>query len=147
MAWKTDPVYNIDQPVGPGKPNKPDDVRLVQALFIELSRFEANDWVLKIPAQARSLSTSGIFDETLKQWILAFQRAASEQMGGLIKVDGVIDPMREILIMESQYVGKTVVSGYFKSGRYSTFADLCNRLWGWNRAAYLRIGEDYVPLR
>ena len=82
MAKRFFPLYNIDQPVGPGKPNKHDDVRLVQALFIEVSRFDANDWLRDVPAQARSLTTSGLFDDTLKQWILAFQRWAVKNFGG-----------------------------------------------------------------
>ena len=137
MAKRFFPLYNIDQPVGPGKPNKHDDVRLVQALFIEVSRFDANDWLRDVPAQARSLTTSGLFDDTLKQWILAFQRWAVKNFGGgdNFKADGIIDPMPMATTID--------VSLRFKSGRHSTLAFLCNRLWRYNRNAYLRIGDDY----
>src|SRR5262249_29137603 len=76
MASRFFPLYNIDKPVGPGKPNLPDDVRLVQALFIEVSRFDAFDWVQDIPPQSRTLTTSGVWDDNLKEWILALQRWA-----------------------------------------------------------------------
>src|SRR5262245_11132922 len=133
------PLYNIDQPIGPGMPNKLDDVLLVQALFIEVSRFDANDWLQDIPIDSRSLSTSGIFDDTLKQWIWAFQRWAVKRYGGsFFKADGIIHPMPVASPID--------LSVQFKSGRHSTLAFLCNRLWRHNRQAYLKIGDDYnVP--
>src|ERR1700752_5123425 len=82
MSSRFFPLYNIDQAVGPGKPNMPDDVRLVQALLIELSRFDRSLWVQDVPAQARSLATSGSFSDTLGQWILALQRWAVKNFGG-----------------------------------------------------------------
>jgi hypothetical protein len=132
------PLYNIDQPIGPGQPNKRDDVRLVQALFIEVSRFDVNDWFQEVPQQARSLKTSGVFDENLKQWILALQRWSVKSYGSAsFKADGIIHPMP---------IQNIALTPHFKSGRISTLAFLCNRLWRWNRAAYLRIGDDYnVP--
>ena len=137
MPSRLFPLYNIDQPVGPGKPNKPDDVRLVQALLIEVSRFDAHIWLQDVPAQARSLKTSGSFDDTLGQWIWALQRWAVKNFGNF-KADGIIDPMRMTSTID--------VSVQFKSGRNSTLGLLCNRLWRYNRNAYMRIGDDYrVP--
>jgi hypothetical protein len=136
MPSRLFPLYNIDQPVGPGKANKPDDVRLVQALMIELSRFDIGDWVGQIPAQQRTLSTSGIFDDTLKQWVLAFQTWSKQHVGNYM-LDGIIDPMP---------TQEFYVTTHFKGGHISTLGYLCLRLWNFNRDAYLRIGDDYrVP--
>lgn len=129
------PLYNIDQPVGPGQPNKADDVRLVQALFIEVSRYETIDWLPDLPADSRTLATTGVFDDTLALWIITFQRWAARMWGAPnFKADGVVDPM------PSQTLAPTLK---FKHGHISTMSYLCNRLWRWNRAAYLRIGDDY----
>jgi hypothetical protein len=136
MASRFFPLYNIDQPVGPGKPNRPDDVRLVQALFIEVSRFDANDWFKELPPGARSLATTGLFDDTLKQWIEVFQRWAAGNSGKRkFKTDGIVDPMPG--------PSSIAVSPTFASGRLSTLGFLCNRLWRFNRDAYLRIGDAY----
>ena len=82
MATRFFPLYNIDQPVGPGKANIAADVRLVQALFIETSRFDAGDWLAEVPANLRTLATTGTFDDKLKSWILAFQTWAARGFGG-----------------------------------------------------------------
>ena len=139
MASRFFPLYNIDRPVGPGKPNLPADVRLLQALFIEVARFDARDWFQDLPVPSRSLTTSGFWDDKLGEWILAFQRWAFQGYGGdaVFKVDGVVDPMP---------IESIAVSPRFVSRRISILAFLCNRVWRWNRAAYLRIGDDYnVP--
>ena len=131
------PLYNIDSPVGPGKANRPEDVRLVQALMVEVSRFDAADWIVRIPAPQRNLSTSGRFDDTLKTWILALQTWAKTDVGGNFLADGVVDPMP---------VQEFYVSTHFKGGHLSILAYLCLRLWNHNRDAYLRIGDQYrVP--
>ena len=105
--------------------------------FSSKSALRRERLVRDVPAQARSLTTSGLFDDTLKQWILAFQRWAVKNFGGgdNFKADGIIDPMPMATTID--------VSLRFKSGRHSTLAFLCNRLWRYNRNAYLRIGDDY----
>ena len=130
------PMYNIDQPVGPGKPNKADDVRLVQALLILMSRFMP-DVVTQLPVRARTLATTATFDDTLEQWILAYQRYAAKWFKGYasVKVDGVIDPMPRD--------SPNNLTVHFKSGRLSTLAILCWDLWKSDRKAYLAIGDDY----
>src|SRR5262245_6708736 len=133
------PLYNIDKPVGPGKPNLFEDVRLVQALFIEVSRFDTRDWVQDLPLPIRTLATTGLWDDKLKEWILTFQRWAFKGFGGdaNFKVDGIVDPMP---------IESIAASPRFASRRISILAFLCNRVWRWNRAVYLRIGDDYnVP--
>lgn len=128
------PMYNIDQPVGPNKPNQPDDVRLIQALFIEIARFDAKDWLANVPVENRMLTTSGLFDDTLRCWILEFQTWHKKAFGLPVVDDGIIDPMP---------IDSIAVSPHFKTGVISTLAFLCNRLWRWNRSVYLRIGDDY----
>lgn len=133
------PLYNLDKPVGAGKPNLPGDVRLVQALFIEVARFDAHDWIQDLPLASRTLIANGLWDDRLKEWILTFQRWCAKGYGGdaNFKVDGIVDPMP---------IESIAVSPRFASGRISILAFLCNRVWRWNRAAYLRIGDDYnVP--
>ena len=136
MATRFFPLYNIDQPVGPGKANIAADVRLVQALFIETSRFDAGDWLAEVPANLRTLATTGTFDDKLKSWILAFQTWAARGFGGskVFKVDGIVDPMP---------ITSISAAPSFASGRISTLGFLCNRVWRYNRDAYLRIGDDY----
>lgn len=136
MAVRFFPLYNIDQPVGPGRANRPDDVRLVQALMIEVSRFDANDWVADLPSANRTLSTSATFDDRLATWILTFQRWCVKGYGGSnFKADGVVDPMPAM--------SSVAVRMNFASGRISTLGFLCNRLWRHNRQAYMKIGDDY----
>jgi hypothetical protein len=134
MAKRFFPLYNLDQPVGPGKPNLPDDVRLVQNLFIELSRFYANDWYKDIPPEQRGLSTTSRFDDQLESWIKTYQNWLVKGFGGpaSFRADGIIDPM---------IVHSISLDVSFKSGRISTLAMLCNQLWRFDRNAYLRVGD------
>jgi hypothetical protein len=68
---------------------------------------------------------------TLQRWAVKGYGAAN------FKADGIIDPMP---------IHSIAVSPKFSSGRISTLAFLCNRLWRYNRDVYLRIGDDYrVP--
>lgn len=139
MAKRFFPIYNIDQPVGPGKSNRSDDVRLVQNLFIELSRFAVTDWVSNIPVQQRNLSTTGRFDDQLELWIKAYQDWLVKGFGGSANFmsDGIIDPLPMHTI---------TADTNFNSGRIATLAMLCNQLWRYNHNIYLRIGEqDNLP--
>ena len=135
MAKRFFPLYNLDQPVGPGKPNLPDDVRLVQNLFIELSRFYANiDWHKDIPQDQRNLSTTSRFDDQLETWIKTYQNWLVKGFGGTanFRSDGVIDPMP---------VHSIAVDVVFKSGRISTLSMMCNQLWRFDRNTYFRVGD------
>ena len=132
-------IYNIDAPVGPGKTNRNDDVRLVQNLLIELSRFAANDWVASIPPQQRNLSTTGRFDDLLELWIKAYQNWLVKGFGGssVFMADGIIDPLPTHSI---------TANTSFNSGRIATLAMLCNQLWRYDHNVYMRIGEqDRLP--
>jgi hypothetical protein len=129
------PLYNISAPVGPGKSNLPDDVRLVRAIFTQLARVEFGDnWLAKIPQQASNMSVTNTFDDTLGQWILAFQKFYPTAL----KPDGIIDPLPN--------ASPIALETNFKSGKISTLAMMCNRLWRIDQRSYLRIGdEQHVP--
>src|SRR5271170_2638158 len=130
MAARYFPLYNVSAPVGPGKPNLVDDVRLVRALFTQLARVESGqDWLGNVPPQASNMSVTSTFDDTLGQWILAFQKFFPRHL----KLDGIIDPLpnASALSLETS----------FKSGRPSTLAMMCNRLWRFDQRGYMRIGD------
>src|SRR5262245_36479658 len=77
-------IYNVDQPVGLGCPNRTDDVLLVQVL---LKRF------FELQASARPpgppLVVNGCFDPTTFYWVVHLQYIVSS--AGLT-VDGRVDP-------------------------------------------------------
>ena len=87
---------------------------------LDSRRFDAGDWIKDLPVQSRSLATTGIWDDKLKEWILAFQRWAAKGYGGdaNFKVDGIVDPMP---------IESIAVSPRFASRRISILAFLCNR--------------------
>jgi len=89
MAYEIMAVYNVNLPVGPGQPNRPDDVKLVQTMLIEVTKALLEDWD-KPPTP---LMCDGRYSENLRQWIIAFQKRAAEALGGKIAVDGKVDPM------------------------------------------------------
>ena len=136
MAKRFFPLYNIDQPVGPNKQNLPDDVLLIQNLFIELSRFYADDWMKNIPTSQRSLATSRQFDDTLANWIRVYQNWLVTGFGGPsnFRADGIVDPMP---------IHSIALDPNFTSGRISTLAMMCNQLWRFDHGAYMRIGDSY----
>jgi hypothetical protein len=110
---------------------------LVQAIFIELTRFDSNDWFQNVPAQSKVLATNGKFDDTLAKWIMAFQQFYAVNFAGSvhIKTDGIIDPLPAASSIN--------VAVTFKSGRTATLSLMCNRLWKWDKRAYLAIGDAY----
>ena len=131
MASRYFPLYNITAPVGPGKPNQADDVRLVRAIFTQLARVDSmQDWLSSIPPQASNMSVAAGFDDTLGQWILAFQKFYPRN----IKADGIIDPLPS--------ASSIALETSFKSGRVSTLAMMCNRLWRLDQRGYMRIGDE-----
>ena len=136
MARRFFPLYNIDQPVGPNKQNDIEDVRLIQNLFVDLSRFYATDWIPNIPVSQRNLSTSGRFDDNLAVWIKTYQNWLVAGFGGTsnFKADGIIDPLP---------IHSIVVDVHFASGRFGTLSMMCNQLWRFDRNAYMRIGDQY----
>jgi hypothetical protein len=131
MASRHFPLYNVSGSVGLGKPNRADDVQLVRAIFTQLARVEFGDnWLAKIPTQASNMLVTSAFDDTLGQWILAFQKFYAPTL----KVDGIIDPLPN--------ASSIALETNFKSGRISTLAMMCNRLWRLDQHSYMRIGDE-----
>ena len=85
MAYKTIPIYNLDAPVGPGKPNRPDDVKLVQCLLRLVWKKIDNSAVLS------PIKVTGQFDQATATGVVAFQTYVSQVKN--VRRDDVIDPM------------------------------------------------------
>jgi hypothetical protein len=80
------------------------------------------------------MSCTGTFDDTLGQGILAFQKFFPQ----FLKPDGLIDPLPSASALS--------LKTSFKSGRLSTLAMMCKRLWRIDQRSYMRIGnEQRVP--
>jgi hypothetical protein len=83
MAHMFMPVYNVDAPVGAGEANSPDDVRLVQKLFLAL-RGPLVQRFVGLPA----LMADGRFSPALETRIRAFQGSSN-----VMAQDGKIHPI------------------------------------------------------
>jgi hypothetical protein len=137
MAYRLFPMYSVDQPVGPGKPNRHDDVRLIQAMLLTLFRFDTADWVSALPADKRILTTNAMFNDTLAQWILTFQTYyGTGTYKGILFADGVVDPLPPDI---------RDAKARFKHGHYSTLWWMCNRLWKHSQKDYMRLGDHRIP--
>lgn len=108
MAYMIMPVYNIDQPVGQGKPNLAEDVKLVQTMLNAVMRGRP-----RTPASLPPLPEDGRFSPAVTAWILEFQRTTnSHNSRSLLREDGIVHPMP---VNDSRDWGTT-----FASGRTST---------------------------
>jgi hypothetical protein len=85
MAYRTMPIYNLDAQVGPNKMNRPDDVRLVQALLKLSMKFIPDSGVFETP------QVTGVLDDKTRIAIVAFQRWMAEVQN--VKRDDFLDPM------------------------------------------------------
>ena len=134
MAARVFPIYNIDEAVGPRQPNRADDVRVIQSIFIELARYSTNDWLQDLPPQMRTLAKTGLYDNRLQKWTVAFQKWAMEDHK-LTKADGVIEPLPIAAIVNGTALEYQ-----------STLSMMCNQLWRYDQMAYMKIGfEQDVP--
>ena len=86
-------------------------------------------------AGRRGVGTTSRFDDTLEAWIKAYQNWLVTGFGGTsnFKADGIIDPMP---------IHSITVDTNFASGRIATLSMMCNQLWRFDRAAYMRIGDQ-----
>lgn len=83
-------IYNVSQPVGPGKPNLPDDVMLLQFLLrTTLPRQQ--------PSRIRSPfpPLNGIWDLATGFWTYETQFLLDRNLKGRATIDGVASPVRE----------------------------------------------------
>jgi len=134
MASRVFPIYNIDQAVGPRQSNRADDVRLIQSIFIELTRYAALDWIQNLPPQMRTLSKTGLYDHRLQKWTVAFQKWVMNDHK-LSKADGIIEPIPIPAILNGTALENQ-----------STLSIMCNQLWRFDQMAYMKIGFEHdVP--
>jgi len=80
-------LYNLSDMVGPGKPNKPDDVMLVQVLLADMA---AAKKIGHLSAVMGPPAITGTFDFATAYWILLMQH---ENRAG-VKVDGFVSPCK-----------------------------------------------------
>jgi hypothetical protein len=88
MASAHIPMWDIDAPVGKGKPNNMDDVRLVQAMLVAI--------VASTNRGATSqfmISATGKFDDRMEQVIKAFQESMNKKHPGKYPSTGVVLPI------------------------------------------------------
>lgn len=90
MAARLLPLYNIDKPVGPGKPNLPDDVALVKSLFEILQKSPGY-----VPPGLPRLDASRSYTPALGDTILAEQRFLKGLASGRERfvTDGFLSPI------------------------------------------------------
>lgn len=80
MPYKVNPFYNIDTPVGPGQPNKPDDVALVQYLLVKVASRTAGKWT----PPASPLVVNGTYTPALGEWIKSYQAIVKATQDGVV---------------------------------------------------------------
>jgi hypothetical protein len=88
MAYKDPPLYNIDQAVGPGAPNRRTDVMLVQFFLREI--YAHPDFVAVKPPG--TMQVDGLFGSTTATWIDAWQKLLKTR-GKPVIADGRVDPV------------------------------------------------------
>jgi hypothetical protein len=76
---------------------------------------------------------TGLFDNRLEHWIIAFQAAMVPAYAAELKPDGIIDPLPPTI---------SVTPGSDTGSRQATLAYMCNHLWRHNPLGYMKIGED-----
>lgn len=82
-------MWNIDAAVGKNKPNKPDDVRLVQAMLIAIVASARTSPVM-VPY---GITATGTFDSRTEDLIKGFQTTMNQKYPGKYRPDGVVTPM------------------------------------------------------
>lgn len=83
--------FNIDSHVGPGKPNKADDVRLVQFCFKVLGTSTLGSIPPALKSQMASVRTDGTCDSQTCSTILEFQKWIKSSNPGTV-ADGIVSP-------------------------------------------------------
>ncbi len=106
MSMMLGPMYNLDNPVGQGESNRPDDVKLVQVMLLELHRVGPG-W-----APSNPIVPNGMYTPALTEWIRAFQQLVNSKNPNALVVDGKIHPMK--MVTTRDYRSK------FPSGHWST---------------------------
>lgn len=80
MAYKVNPFYNIDAPVGQGQANKTLDVKLVQFLLIKVASRTKGKWT----PPAAAIAVDGIYTPALGEWIKSYQTTVHATRDGIV---------------------------------------------------------------
>lgn len=128
MAYRLLPLYDVDKPVGPNKPNLSGDVQLIRGLLSKLQGHKDPN-----TAGIPPIAASGPYDSALGAAILAYQQNTRKR-GANMATDGVIDPM-------PKQGGLGDADSKFQNGVFSTLFVLNIRLFRINRNDYLTLGE------
>jgi len=131
MAKRNLPLYDVDKPVGPKKPNLDQDVQLIRQLLIKLQ--QGGD---PLTAGMPTVAATGPFDATLGAAILHYQTMGAKR-GFRMVTDGVVDPLPA-----KAGAGLGDVDAKFSSGAFSTLFAMDIRLFRINRAVYLALGDQ-----
>jgi hypothetical protein len=86
-------LYNVNYAIGPARPNRPDDVLLVQFFLRALAR--VNDVTTRESYFATGqalIDTDGIYGPQTAAYIRHFEAVLSRSLPGALWRDGVIDP-------------------------------------------------------
>jgi hypothetical protein len=89
---KLSSFYNLNMAVGPGCPNRQDDVMLVQFLLKQF--YAAPD--RQGTAPVGEMKVDGMWGPTTARWILAFQLRMKHHHGAIF-ADGRVDPARSFV--------------------------------------------------
>lgn len=89
MAIKYVPFYNVENSVGKGGVNSPEDVLLVQYFLSNIAKMPPHP----IPPPGLPLTVNGMATPLLNDWIDWFQKSV-QKVGKPIIVDGKIDPAK-----------------------------------------------------
>jgi hypothetical protein len=95
MAYRTIPIYNLDGTVGKGGENRPDDVRLLEALISSAIKLASwDEWKqaaksLSLP-EPKPVSLTSVYSKNLEHWILIMQKVISY---GITNPDGIVHPL------------------------------------------------------
>jgi hypothetical protein len=107
-------IYNIDQPVGPGCPNRPDDVTLVQYLLKiahdgRSQLVEVNNWANFVPP--RPMMLDGIFGDITHAYIKRYYAGIlhGAQMPGTNAGPAIVHPARSFAIQNTGILGIMVM--------------------------------------
>jgi hypothetical protein len=87
-----DYIYNVSNPVGPGKFNQPDDVHLVQFLLKEYETRAIVPGTALLPLPAVSEN----FDDLTAVWVYYLQFKMKKENPGSV-LDGIVSPARGLV--------------------------------------------------
>jgi hypothetical protein len=130
MAKRNLPLYDLDKPVGPKKPNLDQDVQLIRQLLIKLQ--QGGD---PLTEGMPPVAASGGFDAALGAAILHYQQKGVKR-GFRMFPDGIIHPL------PSKSGGVGDADATFATGVFSTLFAMDVRLFRINRAVYLALGDQ-----